>query len=473
MPDDLRTRLEAVNQAHLLHFIDELDAPAQARLRAQIESLDLEAIPTLIDRYVRTRPDHAPPSALEPAPYYPRDPDDAHRPWNRDGVRAAGLRLLQTGKVAAFTVAGGQGSRLSFDGPKGCYPAGAVSAKPLFQFFAEAIIKSSQTHGAELPWYIMTSPLNHDATVAFFDEHKHFGLDPALVTFFPQGVMPTFDRQSGRILLADRATVATNPDGHGGSLTALARSGALDDMIRREIEHVSYFQVDNPITYIFDPVFIGLHTTSKDTSAEMSSKMIPKRDPREKVGLFCKVDDRLQMIEYSDLPDELATKTDASANLVFNAGNPAIHMIAVEFIQKLTSDDDFQLPYHRADKIVEHVDLETGDMVRPDTPNGVKLEKFVFDALPLCRSSIVLETERVEEFAPIKNAEGSDSPATSAQLQTERAARWLESVGAIIPRHPDGTPHCTIELSPLTAIEPEQLRDADIPDIKPGDRVAI
>jgi UDP-N-acetylglucosamine/UDP-N-acetylgalactosamine diphosphorylase len=493
MPDVAATkrRLDAINQSHLLRFYDELPADRQPALLDQIDALDLESVPALVDRYVKSYKPSDPLHDLDPAPYYPQDPTSPIRPWNREGVRAAGARLLAKGKIAAFTVAGGQGSRLGFDAPKGCFPAGAVTGKPLFQFFAEALLKAESKYGAPVPWYVMTSPLNHEPTITFFRDRNYFGLDERNVIFFPQGVLPTFDKRTGRILLADRDVVATNPDGHGGSLTALARSGALDDMQAREIEHISYFHVDNPIPHILDPVFIGLHTTAPDTSAEMSSKMIAKQSPDEKVGIFCVTDrchdppsaarrgestpmnnPRLRMIEYSDLPPDLARATGDDGRLLFLAGNPGIHVISVEFVRRLTSDDAWALPFHRAEKVVPCIDPATGQPVQPAEPNAVKLEKFVFDALTMCRSSIILETDR-EEFAPIKNAEGADSPASSARIQTARAARWLELAGVTIPRTPDGEPDCTIELSPLTAVEPEDLHSIDLPTINPGDRIAI
>jgi UDP-N-acetylglucosamine/UDP-N-acetylgalactosamine diphosphorylase len=479
----VRQRLEQVGQEHLLTFYNALSSHDQDALLRQIDAMDLESLPALVERYVRHKPALELSGELEPAPYYPCDPDSSARRWDRAAARAAGEELIRAGKVAAFTVAGGQGSRLGFEGPKGCYPAGAVTGKPLFQLFAENLLGARERYGRPVPWYIMTSPLNHASTAAFFEAHRFFGLDPADVMFFPQGVLPSFDMATGRVLLAAKNEVATNPDGHGGAIRALHVSGALADMRRRGIEHISYFQVDNPIVRVLDPVFLGLHVNrgggGLESSGEMSSKMVRKSGPQEKVGVFCRVNGKVRVIEYSDLPARLQEQRLEDGSLRFVAGSIAIHALSVEFVERLAaagSDGAFTLPYHRAEKKVPHVDLATGEVVSPPSPNAVKLERFVFDALPLCRASIVYETDRTEEFAPIKNATGADSVESSREIQTERAARWLEAAGVRVPRRADGRPDCVLEISPRTATCAEELRAAKdrLPAaIEPGARVAL
>jgi len=461
MPElkDLYPRLERVGQEHLVTFASGLDPEQRRALARQIGEIDLDALPGWIERYVRAEADAGIPDGLTPAPYYPRDPQGTARKWDEAAYRAAGEKLLRAGKVACFTVAGGQGSRLGYDGPKGCFPGGCVTGKPLFQVFAEGVLATSRRYGKAVPWYVMTSPLNHDATVAFFDEHKHFGLDPAQVRFFPQGTMPSFDRSTGQVLLAGEGTIATNPDGHGGAIRALDESGAVDDMRARGVEHVSYFQVDNPHAHVADPVFLGLHAAAPDSSGQFSSKMIPKAAWDEKVGVFCAVDGRVRVIEYSDLPEDLARAKSPDGRLRFLAGSIAIHAIGVGFIERLASDPAYELAFHRAVKKVPHVDLETGEPVEPAEPNGVKLERFIFDAIPLADESVVYETDRVEEFAPIKNATGVDSVESSKRLQTERAARWLEAAGVDVPRDARGEVEATIEISALTALDPGQLAE--------------
>ena len=477
--DETRTTLDEAGQSHLLAFIDELDEASRAGLLAQIGAIDFEAIPGLIEKYVTTDSTYAVPDDLEPAPFYPRDHEGGSRPWDRDAMARVGESLIAAGKVGCFTVAGGQGSRLGYDGPKGCYPTTPITQKPLFQIFAEGILANRRRHGVVIPWYIMTSPLNHDETVAFFQKHRHFGLDPNDVMFFMQGTMPAFDKKTGKILLAGKGTIATAPDGHGGAITALHASGATADMIKRGVEHISYWQVDNPSINVLDPVFIGLHATAADSSGEMSAKMLPKSNASEKVGVFCtseiEGERRTMVVEYSDLPDEPAGATNADGSLRFLSGSPAIHMVGVAFIEKVAKDPAFSLPYHRAVKKVAHVDPATGDAIEPDEPNAVKLERFVFDAVPMAARSIVLEADRVEEFAPVKNKEGVDSILTSKQLQTERAARWLEAAGTTVPRKADGSADCVIEISPLTALSADDLIGWDeLPEsIAPGETVLL
>jgi UDP-N-acetylglucosamine/UDP-N-acetylgalactosamine diphosphorylase len=473
-PRELLQRLEKAGQPHLLRFYDELSPAARERLVAQVSALDLEGLPGLVERYVRKKPALDLPADVAPAPYYPSDPASPTRPWDRARFRAIGVELLRQGRVAAFTVAGGQGTRLGFDGPKGCFPAGPVTGRTLFRFFAEGLLAAARRYGRTAPWYIMTSPQNHEATVEYFRRNSYLGLDAGGVMFFPQGVLPSLDMATGRVLLADRGEVATNPDGHGGSIRALHASGALEDMRRRGVQHISYFQVDNPIVRVLDPVFLGLHAGAPDSSGEMSSKMVPKAYPEEKLGVLCASGGRVRVIEYSDLPMERQRERLADGSLRFVSGSIAVHVMSVEFVTRLATDPSFALPYHRAEKKVPYVDPETGRHVNPAAPNAVKLERFVFDALPLCRASVVLETDRVEEFAPIKNATGVDSVESSREVQTERAARWLERAGVGVPRRPDGKPDCVLEVSPLTAVEAEDLDPRALPRaIERGAAVAL
>jgi len=294
----------------------------------------------------------------------------------------------------------------------------------------------------------------------------YYGLDEKNVFIFQQGTLPNFS-SDGKILLADKAAIACSPDGHGGSLRALYESGALDDMKRRGVEFMSYWQVDNPLINIFDPLFIGLHVLDK---AEMSSKALIKSGPKEKVGNFCLVDGRVTVIEYSDLPDELAEKRNPDGPLVFELGSIAIHIINRTFVEKLNADD-FSLPLHRAVKKIRHID-EKGNAVESD---GIKLESFVFDALPLASKSVILQTIRSEEFAPTKNATGVDSVETTRQMMTARTADWLESAGATIPRKPDGSVDCLLEIAPSFALEKEDIKEKldQIPKIKPKAKVYI
>ena len=465
--EETRGMLRDIDQEQLLHFVGELDQDDCTALLDQIDSIDLPAATKIVKKAQSSEFKAPSADAIRPASFV------AHHPPDEDEAKQRGRRLINEGKVAAFTVAGGQGTRLGWNGPKGSFPATPLTGKPLFRLFAEQIRAMSERSGNTIPWYIMTSPINDADTRAFFTDNNFFGLDRTSIFMFPQGVLPSFD-DDGKFMLASRSQVAVNPDGHGGSLRALRTSGAIEDMIARGIEQISYFQVDNPAVKTLDPLFIGLHAGDSTSSGEMSSKMVPKNSPGEKVGVFCEVDDRTCVIEYSDLPEALAEAVNEDGSLTYVAGSIAIHLLSVAFVDQLTRDaDSISLPLHMARKKVPYVSLESGELIKPDSANATKLEMFIFDAIPLAERSMVYETERVEEFAPIKNADGGDSPATSAELQFERSARWLEIAGIKIPRE-DGAPAAKIEISPLSALGPEDLPTEDTPKtIEPGAEIVI
>ena len=481
--DAVKTNLDRAGQGHLLAFYARLSGAEQAALLAQCAALDLAGLSGLIEKYVKAKPAAEVAGAIEPAHAYGLDGTVNGKSYDRAGYLVKGEALIRSGKAACFTVAGGQGSRLGYDGPKGCYPGGSVSGKPLFACIADWILAVQQRYGSRIygggglviPWYIMTSPQNHEATVAFFRQHRFFGLAEADVMFFPQGVMPSMELGTGRILLSSPGEIGLNPDGHGGSLKALWSSGAIADMERRGVEEICYTQIDNPLVRAIDPLFLGLHRFAPDSSGEMSSKMVRKAHAGEKVGVLCKVGGKTAVVEYSDMPEELSKKTNADGRLTFDAGSIAVHVISVAFVRKLNAGaGGFSLPYHRAEKKVAHADFVTGQPMSPEKPNAIKLETFVFDALPLCEGgrSIVLETDRVDEFAPIKNAEGADSPATCRQIQTRRAANWLAKAGqgGVVPMNAGGEPDCVLELPPTTALYPEDLRGLAVAKIAAGEK---
>ncbi len=468
--ESIRQQLREHNQEHLLTFWSQVDPRRQEELLDQIRELDLAKIGDWIEKLVKRAP--APEVAtrdFKPAPSYTPEPRSATQRRKYKEAIELGENLVAQGKVAALTVAGGQGTRLGFDGPKGNYPISPIRQKTLFRLFAETIQAVSRRYGATCPWYVMTSPMNHTQTVEIFQAEDHYGLDAGDVFIFQQGTLPNFGFD-GRILLADKSQVARSPDGHGGCIRALARSGALADMKRRGVEYLSYWQVDNPLVKLFDPLFIGLHAMD---GAEMSSKAVIKNSPKEKVGNFCLMNGKVTVIEYSDLPDELAEKRRPDGSLAFELGSIAIHIISTSFVEKLNTEGH-SLPLHRAVKKIPHLDPQ-GHRIEPKQPNGVKIESFIFDALPVARKSIILEILRREQFAPVKNATGEDSAATTRRMMVERAAAWLEAAGVRVPRKPDGSADCLIEIAPSFALDKEDVaaqRDR-IPPIKPGDRVYL
>lgn len=468
MPQDdgsvIRRQLSEIGQQHVLRFWNQLSESQRNKLVSQLDSLDLDNIAELIETQVKRKAAVALPKDIKPVNAYPRVPDASRRQLYADAEKR-GRELLHKGKVGAFLVAGGQGTRLGYNGPKGEFPVTPIKRKPLFQVFAEQLRAHARDANHAIPWYIMTSDANDAATRAFFEKNNYFSYPTQDVYFFQQGMMPAFS-MDGKILLGEKDSLALSPDGHGGSLRAIARSGALADMKKRGVEHLSYFQVDNPLVHVIDPLFIGLHDL---TGSEMSSKTIPKAKALEKVGNFVIGDGVLQVIEYSDLPEALALQTDAGGTPRFNAGSIAIHALRTSFIERLNSGGRLSLPWHRAEKKVPYVD-DAGNLIKPDKPNAVKLEQFVFDAIPLAKNAIVYTTDRGEEFSPVKNAEGVDSPATSRRDQIRRAARWLQEAGVNVPMK-DSEPDAAIEISPLFATSAAQLKSRPLQNVSiaPGD----
>jgi UDP-N-acetylglucosamine/UDP-N-acetylgalactosamine diphosphorylase len=445
LPDDLRHRFQRHGHDHVLAAWERLGDADRRELLAQLSSLDLEGLTALHAQRDKTFP-LPEPSAIHPVPVVPRDaPDNA-------AARAAGEQALRRGEVAVLLVAGGQGSRLGFEHPKGMFTIGPVSGRTLFHVHGEKLLALRRRYGAPVPYLVMTSPATHAETETFFREQRFFGLPPDEVFFFQQGTMPALDLATGRLLLEAPGRLFLSPDGHGGTLTALASSGLLDRIKGRGIRHVFYFQVDNPLVQIAEPTFLGHHLLKR---SEVSSKIIAKVNAAERVGVFATVGGRCTIIEYSDLPAELARQTDETGRLRLWAGNPAIHVFDVAFLERVTRGED-QIPFHIARKKVPHVD-EAGNPVQPAKENALKFERFIFDTLPLAERWLLLEGSRAEEFAPVKNADGADSPATAKQAISDLAASWLAAAGVTVPRRPDGGAAVALEVSPLFALDADEF----------------
>ena len=458
-------RFEAAGQGQVFRFRKELEVSGREALAAQAAEVDLEELGRLLSAEGEDGLGDL--ESLEPAPYVPL-PADRGRDAQWAEARERGETLLRAGKVAAFTVAGGQGTRLGFNGPKGTFPVTPIHGKSLFQVFAEKIRAAEKRYAANIPWLIMTSHANHEATVAFFENNAYFGLDRESVFFFRQGRMPAVDFD-GKILLESPSRIAMSPDGHGGSLRAMVRTGVLEKLRQRGIEVISYFQVDNPLVRVIDPYFIGFHALS---GSEMSSKMLPKAHPGEKIGVFCRRDEKTLVMEYSDLPETMARAEDDQGRLRFLAGSIAIHLLDLEFVQRLAGGGSGELPFHRARKKVPHVDA-TGKPVAPAEPNAIKFEMFVFDALPEAANPLVLETAREDEFSPVKNATGDDSAETCVRDQLRQFARWMRAAGIDLPVDENGVPDRKVEVSPLFAVDEESFEEswrrlAPKPDIREG-----
>jgi UDP-N-acetylglucosamine/UDP-N-acetylgalactosamine diphosphorylase len=391
-------------------------------------------------RHQALNPPDAVPADIQPVPITPAA--------YTDDEKARGAEAIRRGEVAALLVAGGQGSRLGVLQPKGTFPAGAVSGASLYQIHAEKVLAVSRRYERPVPFLVMTSPATDEPTRAFFAEHRDFGLHADQVTFFQQGTMPAVCRHSGRLLLEAPGKLFLSPNGHGGTLTALADSGVLADLGTRGVRHVFYFQVDNPHVKVCDPGFVGRHIA---TGSEASSKVVAKTDPAEKVGVLVVTNGRCGIIEYMLLPKQLAEQRENCGELSFRAGSPAIHLFSVSFLERVTRTAAGSLPYRPALKAVAHYDPRTGEMVPAGKkPNAVKFERFIFDALPHAERWLAVETPRAEEFAPIKNATGSDSPETSRVAQIALHTEWLKRAGINTHGH-------AVEVSPLFALDADEL----------------
>lgn len=447
--EPIREKLQRHGHGHVLAFLDRLDEASRRRLLEQVETIDFAGLARLYSQRGKASA-VPPPERIEPVPVIPHDaPDNTER-------AKRGEAALKKGEVAVLLVAGGQGSRLGFEHPKGMYSVGPVSRKSLFQMHAEKVLALRRRHGAAIPFLIMTSPATHDETVDFFTQNRFFGLPQAEVSFFQQGSMPALDLESGRLLLESPSSLFLSPDGHGGTLTALASSGLLARLKQSGIRNVFYFQVDNPLVKIADPVFLGHHLAA---DAEVSSKIVAKRDAGERAGVFACVDGRCTIIEYSDLPKELAAATTPEGRLRLWAASPAIHLFDVGFLERMTSEAD-AIPFHVAKKKVPHID-EQGRRVDPAKENALKFERFIFDVLPRAERWTVVETLRQDEFAPLKNADGEDSPATVSAALIDQATRWLKAAGAVVKQG------VAVEISPLFALDADEAARK----VPPGTRV--
>jgi UDP-N-acetylglucosamine/UDP-N-acetylgalactosamine diphosphorylase len=447
----LEERLRAAGQGHLAEALARLEGEPRDRLRTELEGLDLDLIGRLVGELVAADAPAAVGAIEPPAPddLIPIPRTDAERE-REHRAREVGEEMLRHGQVAAVLLAGGQGTRLGFDGPKGDYPFAPLSGRTLFAHHAAKIAALRARYGP-LPWYVLTSPQNDAATRATFQRAGNFGLAPGSVRFVVQGTLPAVDRDSGAILLEGPDRVALSPDGHGGLLSALRTSGSLDEMAHEGVQTIFTFQVDNPLVRVCRPELLGYHRLA---GADMTSVVVRKVGPEEKMGVIARVDGNTAVVEYSDLPDELARERDDDGDLVYWAGSIAVHCIEVAFASALT-EGGLRLPFHRAIKRVPYLDAG-GQPVNPAEPNAIKFETFLFDALPAAARTVTVEAAREDEFSPIKNAEGPDSPATARRDLNDLYARWLGAAGVAVPRDAEGRP-VDLEVDPRRALDADEL----------------
>lgn len=439
LPPDLQGRLISHGQEHILAWWSHLDEASRGDLLDQLKSLDLDQLTRLYRQREKTETP-VPLDKIKPVPVIPGDSPHRHE------RKRLGEEAFRRGEIAALVVAGGQGSRLGFEHPKGMYPIGPLSGKSLFHIHAAKVAALGRRYGRPVPFLVMTSPATHEETLEYFHQENYLGLSKKDVYFFCQDTMPSLDLATGKLLFEAPGRLFLSPDGHGGTLTALAKRGVLSAMQERGVRHLSYFQVDNPLVRIGDPVFLGHHLHAR---AEVSSKVIAKRDYKEKMGVFTQIDGRCTIVEYSDLPESLARETDEHGRLRLWAGSPAIHLFEVAFLERMTRDPD-RLPFHLARKKVPCLDA-SGKLIQPARENALKFERFIFDVLPAAERWTVVEGQREEDFAPLKNPSGEDSAQTCQQAIMDQARRWLHAAMARLE------PGLRLEVSPLFALDAEEL----------------
>ena len=440
--DELAARLETFGQQHVLAFWEQLDATQRKQLSNQVEAIDFELLSQLVQGS-DAAPDWAALAAKAEPPRAIRI-ESSDNEFSQEEATARGEQSLREGQLGLILVAGGQGTRLGFDHPKGMFPLGPVSNRTLFQILIERLRAVARRYGASIPLYLMTSPATHEETISFLSEHDRFGLGEDELRVFCQGVMPAVDAATGRLLLADRDSLALSPDGHGGTLAAFIKEGCMADAQQRNIEHLFYCHIDNPLVQICDPQMIGYHLLS---GSEMTSQAVKKRAADEKVGNVVTIDGVTQIIEYSDLPPEFGAKTQSDGSLKLWAGSIGVHTFRRSFLERAAERKN-SLPFHRALKAVPHIATD-GSEVKPTSPNAIKFERFIFDLLPLAKNAIVIEVDAADAFAPVKNADGepTDSPTTAKAAMVARDARLLREAGAKIA---EGV---AVEVSPLWAFD--------------------
>ena len=428
MAAPLRSKFK--DQGHVFRWLDagKLNLGEAAALCEQLAKVDVEFARSAWT--AATKPTVASTPKLEPLPSSASVHDD-------ESWRQTGLDLIRRGQAAALVLAGGQGTRLGYDGPKGCFDLALPTPVSLFELFATRLrklaeISHSETHPRFL---VMTSDLNDDATREYFEKNNYFGLTKTRVHFFPQGTMPAVDLEASnrgtfQLHLESPSRIATAPNGNGGIYAALKDSKMLDLLVEENVLYIHLWSVDNALSLPCDPVFLG-YAHSKN--AAVASKVVAKRGPTERVGVLALKDGKPAVVEYSELSDDDANRIDSTTGkLVYRSGNICNHALRPDFVTMAANASFDVLPYHVAKKAVSYPDPATGAIVKPSTPNAIKLETFIFDAFTLIPEHDTLEVDRADDFAPVKNQDGSDSPGTAVSALLAQGQRWLQEAGASI-----------------------------------------
>lgn len=465
MKDPLLSTLAPAGQQHLLAHWESLDVASRKKLSQQINDIDWNDYARLKKLHAGSGDDaeavkqHWREAAARSVPPAAVRLGQEPKGFTREQARQEGEAALRAGKVGMILVAGGLGTRLGFDLPKGMFPLGPVSNRTLFQILIDKLRAVSRRYGVKIPLYVMTSPATHDVTEKFLAEHNRFGLPADDLKLFQQGTMYAVDEKSFDVLLSAPGEIFTGPDGHGGMLAALVKHGVLKDARSRGIEQFFYGQIDNPLLTVCDPELIGCHRLAR---SELTTQVVAKTDPAEKVGVVVEIDGRTQIIEYVDLPDAASRELLADGSLKFWAGNIAVHVFDVAFLARVASQAD-ALPFHTSRKKVPYVD-RSGQLVQPALPNAIRFERFIFDLLPHAEQALVVEVDKAIAFAPVKNDDKSptDSPMTARAAMIARDATLLRAAGVEVA---DGA---TVEVHPLWASTAAEVRGK----LKPGTKVS-
>jgi len=439
---ELREKYEKAGQEQVLAFWEKLSAADKGHLYAQLSQIDPEHINTITHKALnpkKAESEDAKPK-LEQLPESATSSVIDSKQEDLDKWFKSGLELISENKVGVVLMAGGQGTRLGSSAPKGCYNIGLPSEKSLFQLQAERIWKiqklAEKEHGKEevvVPWYIMTSGPTRKPTEEFFEKHHYFGLNRNNVVFFEQGTLPCISNE-GKILLESKSKVAVAPDGNGGLYLALTSSGIVQDMEKRCVKHIHAYCVDNCLVKVADPAFIGF---SASKEVDIATKVVRKRNAKESVGLILQKNGKPDVVEYSEIDADTAEAKDPkdSSLLKFRAANIVNHYYSYGFLESIP-EWAHKLPHHVARKKIPYVDTEKGETVKPEKPNGIKLEQFVFDCFPLLSMDkfACMEVKREDEFSPLKNAKGTgeDDPDTSRKDILMQGKKWVENAGGVV-----------------------------------------
>ena len=402
--EDIKKKLKKYSQEHLLNNFKNLSEEKQKRLLEQIKNIDFDLIKSLYDT-TQNITTEIQDDQIKPIDFFDKEKlYDDYKKYKEIGEKA-----IRTKKLAAVTMAGGQGTRLGHDGPKGTYDIGLESHKSLFELLSDGLKEQGKKYGVIIPWFIMTSRENNDATVDFFAKHRYFGYEKDKnIFFFKQGELPMIDTE-GKILIGEDGLIKEAANGHGGIYEALVKNRMTKKMRELGVEWVFIGGVDNCLVKMVDPVLMGIAIDKNVTAA---GKSVVKANPQEKVGVFCKRNGRPSVVEYTEIPKEMSEATDENGNLIYGESHILCNLFNIDAIERMGSKP---LPYHIAFKKATYIDKD-GNKVVPDGPNAYKFEAFLFDAFGELDDMAILRVKREEEFAPVKNATGTDSPETAREL---------------------------------------------------------